>query len=127
MKNLNLEPALINTDEQTHGYPVQIGAVEFLLREASDSNRQFLVFTSKLTGDGSIMERIMGNLVEVLVEGQLLAGWSGLQADGEDVEFSKAAALELLNENPKLAMRLFEEVSKLGAAAEEALAVEKKA
>lgn len=113
----NINSDLANTPEEIHGTPRVIGGITFMLLGLDQSNRAFLTTAAKMRADKKKMsDAITENLAEILSD-VVVAGWSDMTADGEDVPYTKETALEIFTMHPKLATAVFNDASAMGKAA----------
>lgn len=107
--------------ESTGGVRLDIGRDRWILmRRAGGANRAFLAaygaLIARLSGDGgpdSIANALITRELQPIFADHVVIGWGGIENEkGEDVPFSKAAFLELMDSAPDLWTRIRVEADK---------------
>lgn len=86
-----------------------VAGVTFTLRDLNDHNRNFLGKIATVLGDKdkTPAQLMIDHQVEILIECSLL-GWTDfIDRDGNEIEFTRDNAIEILTNNPKLADKLY--------------------
>ncbi|MBA60024.1 MAG: hypothetical protein CMQ40_12750 [Gammaproteobacteria bacterium] len=122
MKFGNLGDYSFNRDASENGTPIDLGQGRVLfVRQAGGFNRRFDHLVATRAGERALFEisdpieqRLEWDRLNIEVAAEaLIAGWEGIEdADGQAVEFSVAAALELLSQHPRLAELVLSEAYK---------------